>query len=107
MILTQHVLGQILIEVRGISASVETHVTAYHRVDMGAEHRDVFLGGRYLDRMEKRNNDWRIIHRKLVYDWFKDLSTSVDWSPGLLGVPFITEKPTGTATGDYSETLFK
>lgn len=37
VVLTQHVLGQHLIELRGAVALVETHVTAYHRIDMGSE----------------------------------------------------------------------
>lgn len=29
--------------------------------------KDIFLRVRYLDRMEKRNDEWRIAHRKVVY----------------------------------------
>ena len=37
---TQHVLGQSLVELSGDTALVETHVNSYHRVDFGAEERD-------------------------------------------------------------------
>jgi SnoaL-like domain len=107
MRLTLHTLGQSLIDLRGTAAVVETHVTAYHRVDVNGEDRDIFVGCRYLDRMEKRSREWRIAHRKMVYDWVRDFGQSVDWSKGLLGMPFLSEHSVGLARGDHSETLFK
>jgi hypothetical protein len=104
---TLHTLGQSLIELRGTTALVETHVTAYHRIDMGAQERDIVIGGRYLDRMEKRNREWRIAHRTMLYDWLKDFGQSVDWSNGLLGMPFLTDYSVGAARGDHSESFFK
>jgi hypothetical protein len=103
---TQHVLGQSLIDLQGDTARVETHVTSYHRVDMGKEHRDTVIGGRYLDRLEKRGGDWRIADRVMLYDWFQDFGVSVDWSQGVMGLPFSAGHYTGRAVGDHSETFF-
>ena len=33
------------------------------------KHHVFFYGGRYVDRLEKRNGEWRIIHRRVVMDW--------------------------------------
>jgi len=104
---TSHTLGQSLIELRADVAAVETHVTAYHRIDMGAEERDIVLGGRYLDRMEKRGGHWRIVHRTMLYDWVSDYGKSADWTQGLLGMPFVSAHAVGRARGDYSEAFFK
>jgi hypothetical protein len=104
---TLHTLGQSLIDLRGTTAFAETHVTAYHRIDTGAEERDIVIGGRYLDRMEKRGRQWRIAHRVMINDWLKDFGRSVDWSRGLLGMPFLTDHSIGSAHGDYSETFFR
>jgi SnoaL-like domain len=104
---TQHVLGQSFIELKGDVALAETQVNSYHRVDMGAGDRDTVVGGRYLDRLEKRGSVWRIADRKMLYDWFKDFGVSVDWSQGVMGLPFSAEHYTGRAVGDYSETFFK
>jgi hypothetical protein len=104
---TQHVLGQSLIEVAGNVARVETHVTSYHRVNMGTEERDTVIGGRYLDRIEKRGAEWRIASRVMLYDWFQDFGKSVDWSKGVMGMPFSADHYTGRAVGDYSETFFR
>ena len=104
---TQHVLGQSIIDVAGNVARVETHVTSYHRVNMGSEERDTVIGGRYLDRIEKRGAEWRIASRVMLYDWFQDFGKSVDWSKGVMGLPFSADHYTGRAHGDYSETFFR
>ena len=104
---TQHILGQSMIIVEGDAARVETQVSAYHRIDAGDGARDIWLGGRYLDVMERRAGDWRIAHRTMLYDWLKDFGQSVDWSQGLLGMPFLTSYSVGKAHGDHSEVFFR
>jgi hypothetical protein len=103
---TQHVLGQSVVRLHGTTALAETHVTAYHRITMGDEDRDAVLGGRYLDEMEKRGDDWRIAKRTMLYDWCQDLGVSVDWSNGVMGTPFGAGHYSGRAVGDYSVTFF-
>ena len=104
---TQHILGQTFIDLQSDVAFTETHVTSYHRVDMGADERDTVIGGRYLDRLEKRNGEWRIAQRTMLYDWFQDWGVSIDWSQGVMGMPFSAEHFSGRAVGDYSETFFR
>lgn len=103
---TQHVLGQSVIELDGDTVRVETHVISYHRVNMGQEERDTVVGGRYLDVMEKRGGEWRIARRTMLYDWFQDYGRSIDWSQGVMGLPFSAAHFPGRAVGDYSETFF-
>jgi hypothetical protein len=107
VLVTQHILGQSLIDLRAERALVETHVTSYHRIDMGSEERDLVIGGRYVDLMEQRENEWRIAQRTMLYDWQQDFGRSVDWSNGLLGMPFINKHAIGSARGDHSVTLLK
>lgn len=105
---TLHTLGQSLIDLKETRALVETHLTSYHRIDLGtAPARDLVIGGRYLDRMEKRGSEWRIAHRIMMYDWLRDFGESVDWSKGVLGTPFLSDHVVGAAHGDFSETFFK
>jgi hypothetical protein len=104
---TLHTLGQSFIELNGACAAVETHVTAYHRINMGPEERDLVIGGRYLDRLERRSLEWRIGHRTMLYDYTRDFGQSVDWSQGLLGTPFLTLHAVGSVRGDHSESLFR
>jgi hypothetical protein len=104
---TQHQLGQSFIDLEGDVAHVETHVTSYHRINMGTEERDTVIGGRYLDRLEKRGGEWRIAQRTMLYDWYQDFGLSIDWSKGLMGLPLSAEHYSGRAVGDYSEVFFK
>jgi len=103
---TQHVLGQSFVELQGDSARVETQVVSYHRVDMGAGDRDTCIGGRYLDVMAKRGGEWRIAERTMLYDWYQDWGQAIDWSQGVMGLPFTAEHFSGRAVGDYSEVFF-
>lgn len=103
---TQHVLGQSMIVLDGEEARVETHVISYHRVDMGSGEQDSCIGGRYLDRMEKRGREWRIAHRQMLYDWYQDWGASIDWSQGVMGMPFSADHFSGRAVGDYSASFF-
>jgi SnoaL-like domain len=81
---TQHVLGQTVIEYSGATALAETHVTAYYRLATDEGHRDTVIGGRYLDTMD---------------------GPSVDWSHGVMGMP-LRDHYHGKAVGDYSEAFF-
>jgi len=103
---TQHVLGQSFVELEGAVARVETHAVSYHRVDYGTEEHDTCIGGRYLDRMEKRNGEWRIANRLMLYDWYQDWGQSIDWSQGVMGLPFSAEHFSGRSVGDHSESFF-
>ncbi len=109
---TQHVLGQSYIDYADDHASAETQVISYHRVDIGqgdenAGEQDTCIGGRYLDRLEKRDGQWRIASRIMLYDWYQDWGKAIDWSQGVMGLPFSEEWFSGRAKGDYSETFFK
>ena len=104
---TQHVLGQSHIELADGSARVETQVISYHRIEYaeGDEH-DTVIGGRYLDVFEKRDGEWRIAARTMLYDWFQDWGAAIDWSQGVMGLPFSQPHFAGRAQGDWSATFF-
>ncbi|QUD90366.1 nuclear transport factor 2 family protein [Phenylobacterium montanum] len=72
--LTHHQLGQISIDLDGDLAHAETYFTAYHRFGAnpppgGRPHEDRIVGGRYLDRLERRAGAWRIARRHGVSEW--------------------------------------
>lgn len=102
---TQHVLGQSVIDVRADTAVAETHVLSYHRVVDGDAARDLVIGGRYLDRLHQRGERWAIVNRTMLYDWLNEAGAAVDWSGGVLGAPFLADHYTGRAVGDHSETI--
>lgn len=103
---TQHLLGQSVIDLAGDTARVETQVQSYHRIDMGEAQRDVMIGGRYLDIFERREGQWRIARRTMLYDWLQDIGVSADWSQGVMGMAFSAPHFTGRANGDHSMRFF-
>jgi hypothetical protein len=67
-IATQHSISNLLINVDGDVATTECHIHGYHVMrDRGLA--DVYIGGRYLDRLERRDGEWRIAERKTLFDW--------------------------------------
>lgn len=68
-----HLLATSTIEVDGDRAASETYVTWVQkrrdapRADIG--------GGRYLDRFERRDGEWRILDRNLVVDWVLEVDS--------------------------------
>ena len=78
---THHQLGNIFIEIErgGEVAFTEAYFTAYHRHRAKGDPKagatawdtetDVWVGGRYMDRMEKRNGVWKIAYRVGMTDW--------------------------------------
>ena len=74
--LTHHQLGQISIELDGERAFMESYFTSYHRFGAepppgGEPHEDRILGGRYVDRFERREGVWRIARRQGVNEWMR------------------------------------
>lgn len=83
---THHFLGNMLIEVDGNVARCESYVVAFHRLPGESGAHDLMLGGRYLDRFEKRDDRWRIARRVLLCDWFREYPDSADWEKGFFGL---------------------
>lgn len=86
---TMHTLGNILIVILGAEARVESYYHAYHRVRDAVGPRDIVTAGRYLDRFEQRNGQWRIAERVVVVDWFREYTDSPDWDRGVFGGPCV------------------
>ncbi|RRH73014.1 nuclear transport factor 2 family protein [Falsigemmobacter faecalis] len=61
-----HLVSNILIEFQSPArAHVESYFSALQRSGPG----QAALTGRYCDVFEKRGEDWRVLHRLVVYDW--------------------------------------
>jgi ketosteroid isomerase-like protein len=66
---TLHTLNQQRIEIDGDAAFSETYCVAYHRSADQREDRTLLV--RYCDRFERRDGEWRIAHRRCVYEWVR------------------------------------
>jgi hypothetical protein len=80
---TQHCLSNMLIEIDGSEARVETYVVGYHCI--GKEENKLFItaAGRYLDVLHKRDDEWRLFKRQLVLDWIKNDPDHSTWGEKL------------------------
>ncbi|WP_052223335.1 nuclear transport factor 2 family protein [Novosphingobium malaysiense] len=84
---TMHMIGNVLTSIRGNQADVESYFYGIHRINLpDGGKSDVIGAGRYLDRFEKRDDEWRIAKRLVVTDWFRQYPDSADWSQGMLGI---------------------
>ena len=63
-----HKINNVLIELDGDIARCETCVTVVVRIPLERGATDWTHAGRYVDRFERRNGEWRIAHRTVVYD---------------------------------------
>jgi hypothetical protein len=68
---SHHMLGQALVTVEKDSAVGEIYFQAHHRIVDGDEEKDLFVGGRYVDRYALRDGVWKISHRTEVVDWVR------------------------------------
>ena len=80
---SHHQLGNIFIEIEadGTTAYTEAYFTAYHRMRAKGDPKagsnaydtemDFWVGGRYMDRMQKRESIWKIAYRVGMTDWMR------------------------------------
>lgn len=83
---TMHAISNMLIELTGETATAETYCHAYHEFsDPDGGKVEMVVGGRYLDRFEKRGGEWRIAHRLYVMDWNRNGPSTAEWEAGIYG----------------------
>ena len=76
---TQHRVTNVSIDFRGDEAVVESYVTAYHytAATQSQDHdSELTYLGRYLDHMQRRDQHWKIMFRRVVMDWNQNLTAS-------------------------------
>lgn len=82
----QHHITNVLIELAGAAAAVESYFVAFHP-DQGADGpRHILVAGRYLDRFELRDGRWLIAERRVVIDVSRPLDATANWV-GAAGFP--------------------
>lgn len=82
----QHLLGSSHIDFAENCklAWVETNVWTFLRLNVDGTPTDTLTGGRLLDKFECRDGDWKIVHRKTILDWNRDVPSSEGWCNGLI-----------------------
>jgi hypothetical protein len=77
--ITQHHIANELVELDGDRASCESYFTAYHRNEKDGQVKLLVVGGRYLDRFERRSGEWKIARRVTVLDWARVDPLEREW----------------------------
>lgn len=80
---TQHMLGQMLIDLDGDRATAETYCRAYHEFEGNDGPEEMTVGGRYLDDLVRTSAGWRIARRRYVMDWNRNAPSQARWEGGL------------------------
>jgi len=74
---TSHYIQNMLIEFEGSDdARVETY--GLHYEESAVTTTASLSGGRYIDRFQRRNGVWRILHRVYVFDWIQPMTRPTD-----------------------------
>lgn len=77
---SHHMIANVAVQLEGDVALVESYCHAHFRLDKPTGREDVFMGSRYLDRMERRPSGpagvWKIVHRKQIIDWVRTEAVS-------------------------------
>lgn len=83
---TQHQISNTIVDLDGDKAKAESYLTAHHYlpVEEGQDTEMTYIG-RYFDRLEKRDNIWKFMHRQVVMTWHQNAFASADEekNPGL------------------------
>ena len=66
-----HQITNVMIELHGDVAAVESSFFALQSTAAQSE-LETFLCGRYVDRFERRHDQWRVAARTVVYDWIEE-----------------------------------
>jgi len=78
---TTHFLGNLLIQQTSTTAAfVETYVLVIHDMLVENCREHVVFGGRFLDKMQKRGDEWRIAHREITVDFQSRGPNNADWN---------------------------
>lgn len=79
---TAHYLGGVAIELDGDEAVARYPAIAFHRLGEGERAIDSIMGARVVDRLTRREGQWRIAERTVAYDWNHDRPAAETWGQG-------------------------
>jgi hypothetical protein len=75
---TFHSVHNQLVEIDGDCARAETYCVANHIYEIDGEERKLDWGIRYLDKLVRVGQSWKLQERELVLDWTQDLPLRAD-----------------------------
>lgn len=80
LLLSQHAITNVLIDLDGDKARAESCFNALHQSrDDAGQLWDEMIRGRYLDRLERREGVWKISRRVVLWDWSRMQPSGETW----------------------------
>lgn len=80
----QHFVANVHVEFDGDdTAWVESYVLTFARFAKDGEDWDTLTGARSYDKFVRRQGEWRILHRRVAFDWNRDMPKSETWALGV------------------------
>jgi len=78
-----HYICNVHSTLEGDTAWVEAYVLTFARFSKDGDSFDTLTGGRICDRFERRDDEWKIAHRKMAFDWNRDMPSEEGWCLGM------------------------
>jgi ketosteroid isomerase-like protein len=104
VVMMQHHITTVNIKLDGDYAESEAYGLAIHQLQGAAGLEDLLVGTRFFDKFERRQKQWKILHRGHAMDWIKSISPS-EFAPAH---PQAEESPRGRPdAGDPSYQFFR
>jgi SnoaL-like domain len=82
--LMNHMTTNVLIELDGDVAQVESYILTFARMKKSGEKFDTLTLARAIDTLEKRDGVWRIAARRMVWEWNHEMPFNETWGRGLI-----------------------
>lgn len=80
----QHIVANVHVEFDGAdTAWVESYILTFARFLKDGDPWDTFTGARAHDKFVRRNGEWRVLHRRVAFDWNRDQPSAETWCMGL------------------------
>lgn len=97
-----HMITNSVIRIDGDRAAAESYFYGYHVGRDGAPQGDLIIAGRYLDRFERRGDEWRFSEKTILFEWYREYPDAGGGMPGPMGTTVTLKGVTGPDDRSYA-----
>jgi hypothetical protein len=80
-----HIISNSVIRIAGAAAVAESYFYGCHVGRAGAASGDLIISGRYLDRFERRDDEWRMSEKTILFEWYREYADNGGDKAGPMG----------------------
>ena len=97
-----HIIANSVIRIEGDRAVSESLFYGYHVGHAGATTGDLIISGRYLDRFEKRDDEWRMSEKTILFEWYREYPDNGGDKHGAVGTKVTLKGEPGPSDRSYA-----